>query len=79
MIIDSLLQVLGAGLKLWSSKEASKYLDRYIKLKKEWYEEIAKPEHQQDHARIDNLKFELKLLCDSFTSSVGTTDIKDKA
>lgn len=71
MLIDSIFMALGSGLKLWSSHESRKYIDKYINLKKDYYEEINKPEHLQDHAKLDNIEFELKLLCVGFNSSVG--------
>jgi hypothetical protein len=70
-MIESLFAVLGSGLKLWASKEAHKYIDKYIKLRKEYYAEVNKPFDQQDHAVIDNIRFELQLLSSAFSSSVG--------
>lgn len=76
-MIESIFSALGAGLKLWSSVESRKYLDKYINLRKQYYEEISKPEDQQDFAVIDNIQFELKLLCDSFGSAVGGQETKN--
>ena len=69
-MIDSIFQVLGSGLKLWSSLESRRYLDKYISLRKDWYAEKSKPENEQNHAVLDNIKFELSLLCSGFSSSV---------
>lgn len=72
MLVDSIFMALGSGLKLWSSVESRKYIDKYMKIKKDYYEETNKPESDQDFAVIDNLQFELKLLCDSFHTAVGS-------
>lgn len=67
-MIELVFKLLSSGLSLWEEKEKHKYIDRLIKLRTEYYEEINKPVH--DNARIDNIEFELRVLCDSFTSSV---------
>lgn len=77
MLIDSIFSALGSGLKLWSSVESRKYIDKYLKLRKDYYDETNKPESEQDFAVIDNIEFELKLLCDSFGSSVGAPEAKN--
>ena len=77
MLVDSIFQALGSGLKLWSSVESRKYIDKMIRLKKDYYEEINKPEYLQDHAKLDTIKFELNLLCVGFNSSVGNPDTKN--
>lgn len=77
MLVDSIFSALGAGLKLWSSVESRKYIDRYLKLRQEYYEEINKPEAYQNHAKLDNIQFELSLLCHGFGTSVGQPNPKD--
>jgi len=74
-MIDSLFKVLGAGLSLWESKERRKYLDRYLKLQKEYYEEYNKP--ITDDAVIDNIRFELELLSTAFSAQVGQANSKN--
>lgn len=68
-MIESLIAVLGTGLKLWESKESRKYIDKLIKLKREYYEEsnLERP----DMAKLDNLKFELRLLSQAFAAEAG--------
>lgn len=78
-MIDSIFQVLGSGLKLWSSLESRKYLDKYISLRKDYYAEKSKPENEQDHAVLDNIKFELSLLCAGFSASVESENLKNQA
>jgi hypothetical protein len=67
--VDSIFRLLGAGLELWTEKEKNKYVDAYIELKQELYEEQNKP--RPDHAVIDNIMFKLKLLIESFASKIG--------
>jgi len=65
-LINLVFEVLGAGLSLWNNKEKRKYIDKLIKLKKDYYEEYNK--ELCDHAILDNIEFELRTLCKSFGS-----------
>lgn len=65
-MVNLLLGVLEQGLKLWNSHESTKYLDKLLKLKREWYEEYNKPRNERDHNRLDDIEFELRILADSF-------------
>jgi hypothetical protein len=77
MTAETIFMVLGSGLKLWASAESRKYIDKFFKLKKEYYEEKNKPEHLQDYAVMDRIEFELNLLCVGFNSSVGEPQSKN--
>lgn len=68
---DLILNVLLAGLQLWSDKEATKYRDRAMKLKRKWYDEYNKPLNERSDAVLDNVMFELELLANGFTSRIG--------
>ena len=68
-MIELVFKLLSSGLSLWETKEKTKYVDRLIRLRMEYYAEINKPIH--DNARIDNIEHELIVLCDSFTNSVS--------
>lgn len=74
-MIETIFKLLTAGLNLWSDKEKNKYLDQMINLKRAFYEEYNKPE--PDSAVLDNIRLELRLLCDSFSSQVGIASTKD--
>jgi hypothetical protein len=65
-LITALFGSLEAGLSIWQSKDARKYLDRVIKLREDWYEEYNK--ERPDHAVLDNLELELLIICKSFNS-----------
>ena len=41
MDLKLFLGVLKEALKLWSTKEGQKYLDKVIKLEKEYYEDLS--------------------------------------
>lgn len=75
-MISSVFKVLEAGLGLWKSKESRKYLDKVIKLKREWYEEYNK--ETSDHAILDNIERELLILCESFSSQAGIKNADNK-
>lgn len=67
-MISTIFGILGSALSIWESKEKTKYMDKYIKLKKEWYEEYHK--EPRDDASLDNLEFELKLLVDAVSAEI---------
>ncbi len=69
-MILQIISLLSAGLTLWSDKEKNKYIDKLIELKKKYYEESNKLEADRDDAVMDNILFELKILSDSFVTSV---------
>lgn len=77
-MIDSIFKLLGAGLSLWDTKEKTKYQDKFIKLKKDWYEEYNKADNERSDAVLDNILFELNLLCNSFAAQVGNENSSPK-
>jgi len=71
-MIDSIFKILGSALSIWEHKEKFKYADKYMSLKKDYYEAINRPPETFNDAYIDNLKFELQLLIDSVSSQIGS-------
>lgn len=69
-MVESIFAILSAALGIWNSKEKTKYLDRMMRLKREFYEENNKPEKERDHAVLDNLRFELQLLCEHASAAI---------
>lgn len=65
-MVELILGVLEQGLKLWNSHESTKYLDKLIKLKKEWHVEYNKPLSERSDVRLDDIDTELRLLATSF-------------
>lgn len=74
-LIGNLLGITEEYLKLRNKREDRKYLDRLINLKRELYEEENKPDDIIDHARIDNIYNELRILLESITT-LGKQDSK---
>lgn len=66
-----LFEVLVQGLKLWNSKESTKYLDEVIKLQKEWLDEYQKPRDKRSNANLDELEQQLHIICKLFTNPPG--------
>lgn len=64
-----LFEVLGTALSLWESKEKTKYIDRYMSLKRAYWEEYNKPQESRSDAALDNLEFEIKLLSTGFVAA----------
>ena len=67
-----ILQILSAALSIWASKEKTKYIDRLVELKTEYFREINKPEADRSDAVLDNLEFQLRTLALAFSAEVGT-------
>lgn len=66
MELDLLLGVLKEGLKLWNSKDSTKYLDKVIKLEKEYYEELSNPSSDRSDFKLDSILLQLRILSQSF-------------
>lgn len=67
MNLGLILGVLKEGLSLWNSKEGSKYIDKVIKLEKEYYEELAKQEfdiENPEHLKGSQSRFRSQLTLD---------------
>lgn len=69
---EALFLALQSGLSIWQSKEARKYLDKLLKLEKEYYEEYN--QEISDDAVLDNIRFELRLISKAFNSQVGAAN-----
>lgn len=67
----ALAQALATGLSLWQSLEKRKYLDKLMKLQREYREEFNKDPSVRSNAVLDNLEFELRQLGIAFSSAVG--------
>lgn len=65
-MINQILQLLVTGLQLWQSKEATKYMDKVIALKKRYHNEMAKAENERSDAELDNIEFELRVISAAF-------------
>lgn len=68
-MIGLVFGLLEQGLKLWNAKEAHKYLDELIQLRKEWNEEYNKPRAYRDDAELDGLTERLHILSSVFLNS----------
>ena len=66
MDLSLFLGVLKEGLKLWNQKEASKYIDRVIKLEKEYYDELSRPEDDRSQLYLDERLRELSTIAKAF-------------
>lgn len=71
MDLSLYLGVLKEGLKLWNTKEGQKYLDLVIKLEKEYYEELSKPEDERSQFYLDDKLLHLRIISQSFIQYPG--------
>lgn len=77
-MVTLVLGVLEQGLRLWNSHESTKYLDKLLKLKKDWHEEYNKPLDERSDNALDDIEFELRILADSFIQASQAPNIKNK-
>lgn len=70
-MIEVLFSVLLQGLKLWNTKESTKYLDEVLQLQKDWMDEYNKPRNLRSNANLDDIELRLQLISKQFTSSFG--------
>ena len=68
MDLKIILGILEQGLRLWNSKEATKYQDKLIKLKGKYYDELKKPESSRSQLALDNIMLELTTIAEVFAS-----------
>ncbi len=71
-MIELIFKVLDTGLSLWLSMEKSKYVDKLMSLKKDYYLELNKPINDRSDAVLDNIEFELRILGLAFSSSAAS-------
>lgn len=71
MDLSLALSILKEGLKLWNNKEATKYIDRVIKLEMEYNDEMSKPLDERSDYRIDSILLELRIISQSFVHYPG--------
>lgn len=77
-MVNLLLGVLEQGFKLWNTKEGTKFLDKIINLKMEWYEEYAKPLDRRSDRRLDELESELRIIAESFIQTSGAKNASSR-
>lgn len=77
-MIETLLSVFLQGLTLWNSKEKTKYVDKILSLKKQWYEEYEKPIGSRDDDLLTSIVSELRLLGQAWTAAVESETASNK-
>lgn len=71
---EVLAGVLLQGLKLWNSKESSKYIDEVYQLKKDWVKEYEKSRNARSNANLDSIEQRLRILGKLFIDTAGKPD-----
>jgi hypothetical protein len=59
-------EVLVQGLKLLNAKDSTKYVDKVIKLKKEYYNELLKQQKDRSDLKLDSILDELRIIAKTF-------------
>ena len=67
--------LFNTALTLWKNKDATKYIDREIKLQKEWYDEFSKTPHSR--LALDGISRELRILRAAFIRQANSPDAND--
>ena len=75
MNIALFTEVLVQGLKLLNAHDSNKYIDKIIKLKKEYYAELCKTDDERNDLKLDNILDELYIIAQTFADSPA----KDKS
>lgn len=70
-MVGVLFGVLLQGLKLYNTKESTKYLDEVLELQREWQKEYNKPRSQRSNANLDDIELRLELIGKHFITSFG--------
>ena len=66
--IQALFTALAAGLSIWEHKEARSYANKLMNLRRNWHNEYNKKD--RDDAVLDNIEFELCLLCNGYSAEI---------
>ena len=73
-MINLLLETLGTALRLWEHSEKTRYIDRYIKLKKEIDEVLSEGDVlKRDGIKYANAVRELHSLVEAFNTAVASS------
>lgn len=71
MDLGLILGVLKEGLKLWNAKEATKYMDKIIKLEKEYYAELSLHEDERSQLTLDKCLLDITTIAKNFVQYSG--------
>lgn len=62
MELGLVLQVLKLSLEIFKDERRDRFLKKFLKLEKEWSDELAKPENEQSDLMLDRLYFDAEAL-----------------
>jgi hypothetical protein len=68
---EALFQALAAGLHIWENDQKTKYVDRLLKLKKQWSDEYAKDADMRDWIVLDSVERELCIIASEWSTILG--------
>lgn len=70
MDLSLALRVMEQGLKLWNTKEGREYLEKFIKLKKDYNAEIDKRSNGRRYSqlKLDRVMRDIETIGEAFTS-----------
>jgi hypothetical protein len=62
MEIGLILSLVKLSLEVFKDERKDRFLKKYIRLEKEWHEEMAKPDSKRSDLALDRILLECKLL-----------------
>ena len=62
MELGLVLQVLKLSLEIFKDERRDRFLKKFLKLEKEWSDELAKPDNEQSDLMLDRLYFDAEAL-----------------
>jgi hypothetical protein len=62
MELGLVLSVLKLSLEIFKDERKDRFLKKFLKLEKEWMDEISKPDNEQSDLMLDRLHFDAESL-----------------
>ena len=71
MELGLVLQVLKLSLEIFKDERRDRFLKKFLKLEKEWNDELAKPDNEQSDLMLDRLYFDAESLAKLIVSEAS--------
>ena len=77
-MLAELIAALATGLKIWNSKEKTKYIDDLHEAEKDYYAELQKPIDQRSDDDLARIKQRVRSINKAFCAAVAATGTEGK-
>jgi hypothetical protein len=62
MELGLVLQILKVSLEIFQDERKDRFLKKFLKIEKEWMDELSKPDSEQSDLMLDRLHFDAEAL-----------------